>query len=163
MGVMAVIRWYPFRDVVAVQNRMNSLLREHGRQQGEGSGFAAAFVPPVDVYEDEHRIVLTLEAAGLRESDLDVRLEKEVLTVRGERKLHKEEKEENFHRMERRYGSFFRSFSIPSSVDAESVQAGYDAGVLRIELAKRPEAKAKQIKVKVTAGNAQNPAAERAA
>jgi HSP20 family protein len=87
--------------------------------------------------------------SGLNEKDLDIQLENQVLTVKGERKFEKEEKEENFHRIERRYGSFYRSFTIPNTVDSESVKAGYDAGVLKIELAKRAEAKPKQIKVSV--------------
>jgi HSP20 family protein len=150
---MAITRWDPFRDVLALQSRMNSLFQEFGRGQGETAALTtAAFVPPVDIYEDEHRIVLKLEVPGLAEKDLDIQLENQVLTVQGERKFEKEEKEENFHRIERRYGSFYRSFTIPNTVDAESVKAGYDAGVLKIELAKRAEAKPKQIRVEVGKG-----------
>ncbi|HEY1766325.1 MAG TPA: Hsp20/alpha crystallin family protein [Terracidiphilus sp.] len=109
----------------------------------------AAFVPPVDIYEDEHKIVLKLEVPGLKQEDLDIQLENNTLTVRGERKFEKEEKEENFHRIERRYGSFFRSFTVPTTVNTEGVKANYDSGVLRIELEKRAEAKPKQIKVEV--------------
>jgi HSP20 family protein len=153
---MAITRWDPFRDVLALQNRMNSLFQEYNRAQGEGDALTtAAFVPPVDIYEDEHRIVLKLEVPGLRESDLDIQLENNVLTVRGERKFEKEEKEENFHRIERRYGSFFRSFTVPNSVNPESVKASYDAGVLKLDLEKRPEAKPKQIKVEIGKGQIQ--------
>ncbi|HEY1810549.1 MAG TPA: Hsp20/alpha crystallin family protein, partial [Acidobacteriaceae bacterium] len=142
-----------FRDVLALQNRMNSLFQDYNRAQGEGDTLAtAAFVPPVDVYEDEHNIVLKLEVPGMKESDLDIQLENNLLTVRGERKFEKEEKEENFHRIERRYGNFYRSFTIPNTVNAENVKASYDAGVLRIELEKRAEAKPKQIKVEVGKG-----------
>ena len=138
---MAITRWDPFRDVLSLQNRLNSLFQEYNR--GEGDALTtAAFVPPVDVYEDEHKIVLKLEVPGLKESDLDIQIENNVLTVKGERKFEKEEKEENFHRIERRYGSFYRSFTIP---------AGYEAGVLKVELEKRAEAKPKQIKVEVGA------------
>jgi HSP20 family protein len=149
MKVMAITRWDPFRDVLALQNRMNSIFQEYNRQQADGDVATAAFVPPVDIYEDEHKIVLKLEVPGMKESDLDIQLENQVLTVKGERKFEKEEKEENFHRIERRYGSFYRSFTIPNTVNPESVKAGYDAGVLRIELAKRQEAKPKQIKVEI--------------
>jgi HSP20 family protein len=150
---MAITRWDPFRDVLALQNRMNSLFQDYNRAQGEGDTLAtAAFVPPVDVYEDEHNIVLKLEVPGMKESDLDIQLENNLLTVRGERKFEKEEKEENFHRIERRYGNFYRSFTIPNTVNAENVKASYDAGVLRIELEKRAEAKPKQIKVEVGKG-----------
>jgi HSP20 family protein len=145
---MAITRWDPFRDVLALQNRMNSLFQDFNRQnEGEASFTTAAFVPPVDVYEDEHKIVLKLEVPGMKESDLDIQLENNLLTVKGERKFEKEEKEENFHRIERRYGSFYRSFTIPNTVNPENVKASYDAGVLRIELEKRAEAKPKQIKV----------------
>jgi HSP20 family protein len=147
---MAITRWDPFRDVLALQNRMNSLFQEYNRTQSEGDAVAtAAFVPPVDVYEDEQRIVLKLEVPGMQESDFDIQMENNLLTVRGERKFEKEEKEENFHRIERRYGSFYRSFTVPNTVNAESIKASYDAGVLKIELEKRAEAKPKQIKVQV--------------
>ena len=147
---MAITRWDPFRNVLALQNRMNSLFQDFNRGQGEGDAVStAAFVPPVDVYEDEHKIVLKLEVPGLKENDLDIQMENNVLTVRGERKFEKEEKEENFHRIERRYGSFYRSFTVPNTVNPENVKASYDAGVLRLEMEKRPEAKPKQIKVAV--------------
>jgi HSP20 family protein len=151
---MAITRWDPFRDVLALQNRMNSLFQEYNRNnQGEGDVLStASFAPPVDIYEDEHKIVLKLEVPGMKESDLDIQLENNVLTVKGERKFEKEEKEENFHRIERRYGSFYRSFTIPNTVNAESVKASYDAGVLKLELEKRAEAKPKQIKVQVGQG-----------
>ena len=147
---MAITRWDPFRDVLLLQNRLNSLFQEYNR--GEGDALTtAAFVPPVDVYEDEHQIVLKLEVPGMKESDLDVQLENNVLTVKGERKFETEEKEENFHRIERRYGSFYRSFTIPSTVNPDSVKASCEAGVLKVELEKRAEAKPKQIKVELGA------------
>jgi HSP20 family protein len=147
---MAITRFDPFRDVLALQNRLNSIFQDYNRGQNEGDPVSAsAFVPPVDVYEDEHKIVLKLEVPGLKDEDLDIQVEKNVLTVRGERKFEKEEKEENFHRIERRYGTFFRSFSLPNTVNTENVKADYNAGVLRIEVEKRAEAKPKQIKVQV--------------
>jgi HSP20 family protein len=109
----------------------------------------STFVPPVDIYEDDHNITLKIEVPGIDQKDIDVRLENNTLTVRGERKFEKEEKEENFHRVERRYGSFFRAFTLPSTVDAENVNAEYDNGVLKIALAKKAEAKPKQIKVNI--------------
>jgi len=144
---MAINRWDPFREVVALQNRVNSLLG--GMNEGDSSLTTASFVPAVDVYEDEKSVVLKLEVPGIEEKDLDVSIEKNTLTVKGERKFEKEEKEENFHRIERRYGSFYRAFTLPSTVDAENVQASYNAGVLRLELKKKPEAQPKQIKVNV--------------
>jgi HSP20 family protein len=143
-------RWDPFRELNALQNRMNRLFEEqqYGRG-GEESLTSGAFVPPVDIYEDEHTIQLKLEVPGIDEKDLDIKVENNTLTVSGERKLEKEEKEENFHRVERRYGSFSRSFTLPNTVSTEDIQADYDNGVLKIRLAKRAEAKPKQIKVNI--------------
>jgi len=141
-------RWDPFRELNSLQSRMNRLFEEQYGSRDE-SLTAGAFVPPVDVYEDEHGIQLKLEVPGVDEKDLDIRVENNVLTVTGERKFEKEEKEENFRRVERRYGSFTRSFTLPNTISTEDVQADYDHGVLKIRLAKRAEAKPKQIKVTV--------------
>ena len=144
---MAITRWDPFRDVIALQNRVNSLFRE--MNEGDNPLTTASFVPAVDIYEDAKKVVLKLEVPGMEEKDLDIRVENNTLTVKGERKLEKEETEENFHRIERRYGSFYRAFTLPSTVDTENVQASYNAGVLKLELNKKPEAQPKQIKVNV--------------
>jgi len=150
---MAITRWDPYREVVTLQNRLNSLFQDYNRGESATDPVSAAsFVPPVDIYEDDHQIVLKLEVPGMKQEDLDIQLENNTLTVRGERKFEKEEKEENFHRIERRYGSFYRAFTIPNTVNPESVKADYDAGVLRIRLEKRAEAKPKQIKVEVGSG-----------
>ncbi|HEY1804293.1 MAG TPA: Hsp20/alpha crystallin family protein [Terracidiphilus sp.] len=145
---MAITRWDPFREVMALQNRLNSAFRDFN-ETGEGALTTASFVPAVDVYEDEKKVVLKLEVPGIEEKDLDVSVENHTLTVKGERKFEKEEKEENFHRIERRYGSFYRAFTLPSTVDSENVEASYTAGVLKLELTKKPEAQPKQIKVSV--------------
>src|SRR5260370_32578590 len=144
---MAINRWDPFREVIALQNRVNSLFRE--MNDADSPLTAASFVPAVDIYEDNKKVVLKLEVPGVEEKDLDVRVENNTLTVKGERKFEKEEKEENFHRIERRYGSFYRAFTLPSTVDSEHVTASYIAGVLKLELNKKPEAQPKQIKVNV--------------
>ena len=144
---MAITRWDPFREVVALQNRVNSLFREMNEEDNPLT--AASFVPAVDIYEDAKKVVLKLEVPGIEEKDLDIRVENHTLTVKGERKFEKEEKEENFHRIERRYGSFYRAFTLPSTVDTENVGATYNAGVLRLELNKKAEAQPKQIKVNV--------------
>src|ERR1700723_3267104 len=149
MRVMSINRWVPFREAVALQNRVNSLF--HDSNEGESAAAIARFTPAVDIYEDAKKVVLKLEVPGIEEKDLDIRVEHNTLTVKGERKFESEEKEENFHRIERRYGSFYRSFTIPTTVDPESVKASYDAGVLSINLDKRAEAKPKQIKVSVGA------------
>jgi HSP20 family protein len=148
---MAVVRWDPFREVVALQSRLNSLFQDYGRGQNDSEALtAASFAPPVDIYEDDQKLVLKLEVPGVKPEDLDIQVEGRTLTVRGERKFNTEEKQENFHRVEHRYGTFARSFTLPATVDAENVKADYDAGVLRLELAKKAEAKPRQIKVGVS-------------
>src|SRR5438105_12760134 len=143
-------RWDPFREFSTLQDRMNRLFQESfGREGREESLTTTTFAPPVDVYEDEHNVTLKIEVPGIDEKDIDVRIENNTLTVRGERKFEKEEKEENFRRVERQYGSFNRSFTLPSSLETENIQANYDKGVLEILLAKKAEAKPKQVKVKV--------------
>ena len=146
-------RWEPFRDFSTMQarmNRMNRLFREsYNPEVPVDSLTTTTFAPPVDIYEDEHNITLKLEVPGIEEKDIDVSVENSTLTVHGERKIEKEEKEENFRRVERQYGSFTRSFTLPSSVDPGQVTAHYDKGVLKIKLAKKAEAKPKQIKVNV--------------
>ena len=146
---MAITRWDPFREVVTMQNRLNSLFRD--LNDSDSPLTTAAFVPAVDIYEDEKKVMLKLEVPGIDEKDLDVSVENNTLTVKGERKFESEEKEENFHRIERRYGSFYRAFTLPSTVDTEHVQAKYNAGVLKLELLKKPEAQPKQIKITVAA------------
>ncbi|MGO8710197.1 MAG: Hsp20/alpha crystallin family protein [Terracidiphilus sp.] len=142
---MAITRWDPYREVVSLQNRINSLFHN---MSGEDDPLAAAsFVPAVDIYEDPQKVVLKLEVPGIDQKDLDVRVENHTLTVKGERKFEAEEKEQNFHRIERRYGSFYRAFTLPSTVDTESVGASYNAGVLKLELKKKPEAQPKQIEI----------------
>jgi HSP20 family protein len=135
--------------LTSLQNRLSRLFEEQYGTGREDSLTAGAFVPPVDVYEDEHSIQLKLEVPGIEEKDLDVKVENNVLTVSGERKFEKEEKEENFRRVERRYGSFTRSFTLPNTVNAEGITADYSNGVLKIKLGKHSEAKPKQIKVNI--------------
>ena len=139
-------RWEPFREFVTLQDRMNRLFRESYPEGREEALTTSTFAPPVDVYEDEHSITLKIEVPGIDEKDIDVRLENNTLTVHGERKF---EKEENYRRVERQYGSFTRTFTLPNTVDAENVTANYDKGVLNVQLAKKSEAKPKQIKVNV--------------
>ena len=131
-------------------SRMNRLFRESYSPEGPDEALTTtSFAPPVDIYEDEHNVVLKLEVPGIDEKDIDVRVDNHTLTIQGERKIEKEEKEENFRRVERQYGSFTRSFTLPSSVDPGQVSADYNKGVLKITLAKKAEAKPKQIKVSV--------------
>jgi HSP20 family protein len=142
-------RWEPFREFSTLQDRMNRLFRETQGNSQDESLISSSFAPAVDVYEDEHNVTLKIEVPGIDEKDIDVRIESNTLTVHGERKIEKEEKEENYRRVERQYGSFTRTFNLPPTVDAEKVQADYDKGVLNITLPKKAEAKPKQIKVNV--------------
>ena len=138
------------RDFSALQDRMNRIFRESNSPEGpEEALTTTTLAPPVDIYEDGHNIVLKIDVPGIDEKDIDVSIQNNTLTVHGERKIEKEEKEENFRRVERQYGSFTRSFTLPSSVDPQQVSADYNQGVLKIRLAKKAEAKPKQIKVNV--------------
>ena len=126
---MTITRWETYRDVVALQNRMNSLFQDFSRNNGENELVTAAgFVPPVDIYEDEHKLVLKLEIPGIRQEDLDVRMENKTLSVKGERSFESEGKEENFHRVERRYGSFYRAFTVPNTIDAKASKLNMTPG-----------------------------------
>src|SRR5579872_4633108 len=145
-------RWDPFREFSTLQDRMNRLFQQSYGDNQEALT-TSTFAPAVDVYEDQNNITLKIEVPGIEEKDIDVRIENNTLTVHGERKFEKEEKEENYRRVERQYGSFTRSFTLPNTVDSESVSANYDKGVLKIKLAKKAEAKPKQIKVNVGSAN----------
>jgi len=158
---MTLTRFTPFRsglnDVAVLQNRLNSIFNDFARPATDfpaasESLAAGNFVPAVDIYEDAQKLVLKLEVPGIPTEALDIRVEGRTLTVKGERKFENEEKEENFHRIERRFGSFVRSFTLPNTVDVEHVEAQSNDGVLSISLAKKPEAKPKQIEVKVGSG-----------
>jgi HSP20 family protein len=138
------------RDFSALQDRMNRIAREtFSPERSDEVLTTSNFAPPVDVYEDEHNITLKIEVPGIDEKDINVSIENNTLTVRGERRFEKDEKEENFHRVERMYGSFTRSFTLPNTVETEQVTAHYEKGVLKILLAKKAEAKPKLIKVNV--------------
>src|SRR6478752_7949552 len=134
-----ITRIDPFRELAS--------FFENWAPTGKDQLASGTFVPPVDVYEDEQTLILKLEIPGVNEEDLNVSLENNTLTIQGERKFEKEEKEENFHRIERRFGSFARTFRLPNPVDTEKVEANYEKGILKIALAKRAENKPKQIKI----------------
>jgi len=135
-----ITRIDPFRELA-------SFFENWAAPTGKEQLAAGTFVPPVDVYEDEHNLILKLEVPGVNEEDLNVSLENDTLVIQGERKFEKEEKEENFHRIERRYGAFTRTFKLPNTLDSEKVEANYEKGILKITIGKKAEAKPKQIKV----------------
>lgn len=145
---MAVIRWDPFRELGTLQDRMNRLFDDVTRGGGNGEPTSTtAWSPAVDIVETENEIHVKAEVPGVSLGDIDLSLENNVLTLKGERKFEKESKDENYHRIERSYGSFSRSFSVPSSVDAASIKADYKEGVLTITLPKTQKAKPKQIAI----------------
>jgi HSP20 family protein len=151
----------PLEGVAVLQNRLNSIFNDFANATGElqnESLSAGNFIPPVDIYEDANSLVLKLEVPGIPQEDLQIDLENQTLTVKGERKFVNEEKEENFHRIERRYGSFVRSFTLPSTVETESAQASYENGVLAITLPKKEAAKPKQVKIQIGSGSSSKPA-----
>src|SRR5258708_28907446 len=127
-------RWEPFREFSTLQDRMNRLFRETYNEGQDQSLTTSSFAPAVDVYEDEHNVTLKIEVPGIDEKDIDVRIENNTLTVHGERKIEKEEKEENYRRVERQYGSFTRTFNLPTTVDADKVSAHYAKCILKISL-----------------------------
>jgi HSP20 family protein len=150
-------RWEPFRELSTLQNRINRAFRESYREGGQDESLTtSSFAPAVDIYEDEHNVTLKIEVPGIDEKDINVNLENNTLTVHGERKIEKEEKEENYRRVESQYGSFTRTFTLPTTVDSEKVSATYDKGVLKIALPKKAEAKPKQIKVNVGLAKTEN-------
>jgi HSP20 family protein len=150
-------RWEPFRELSTLQDRINRAFRDSYREGGRDESLTtSSFAPAVDVYEDEHNVTLKIEVPGVDEKDINVNLENNTLTVHGERKIETEEKEENYRRVEREYGSFTRTFTLPPAVDSEKVSATYDKGVLKITLPKKAEAKPKQIKVNVGVTKAEN-------
>lgn len=148
-----ITRWDPFNELTSLQDRFNQLLTQPFFRgfgpSAEQSLTAANFIPPVNIFEDEQTINIEAEVPGVQEKELDISLENNVLTISGERKMENEEKKENFHRIERSYGRFTRSFTLPPTVDTDNVNAEFNNGVLKITLNKREEAKPKQIKIGV--------------
>jgi HSP20 family protein len=147
---MPIVRWEPFRDLMTSQREFDRLFREAFNPfMGEGDMSTRTWAPPVDIYETENDIVLKAELPGVDPKDVEVRVEDSTLYLKGERKFEKEVKDENYHRVERSYGSFARSFSLPSSINAEKVKAEYKDGLLTLTLPKREEAKPRTIKIDV--------------
>ena len=150
---MAIVRWEPFRDMVAVQDRLNRIfdeaVRGNPRVSEEDWALGGQWAPSVDIFEHEGNLVLKAELPGIEPKDVDVRVENNVLTLQGERKFESEVKREKYHRVERAYGTFSRSFTLPNVVDTEKIKAEYKDGVLQVTLPQREEAKPKQIQVSV--------------
>ena len=141
-------RWEPFRGVSTLQDQINRLFTGTLERAGEESSLTA-WAPAVDIYETEHELVVKADLPDVDPKDLDIRVENNVLTIRGERKFEKEVNEENYLRVERAYGAFARSFTLANTVNSDAIKADYQNGVLTLSIPKREEAKPKQIKVNV--------------
>ncbi len=149
---MSIIRWEPFRDLVTTQDRFNRMFNDtFSGVFGEGEDLGSrTWAPPVDIFETDHDVVIKAELPSVDPKDVQVRVEDGTLYLKGERKLQNEVKEENYHRVERAYGSFTRSFALPSSVSADKAKAEYKDGVLTLTMPKREEAKPKTIQINVS-------------
>jgi HSP20 family protein len=145
-----IARWEPFRGVPTLQDQMNRLFNDVFERTGDESSLSA-WAPAVDIYETEHELVVKADLPEVDPKDLDIRVENNILTIRGERKFEKKVNEENYLRVERSFGSFARSFTLASTVNADAIKAEYQNGVLKLSIPKREEAKPKQIKVNVNA------------
>ena len=152
---MTLVRWKPFHNFVSTQERMNRIFDEAFRGQRRGSeddwALGGNWAPAVDIFEHEGNIVLKAELPGIDPKDVDIRVENNVLTLRGERKFESESevKREDYHRVERAYGSFSRSFTLPNVVDTGKIKAESKDGVLKVTLPQKAEAKPKQISISV--------------
>jgi HSP20 family protein len=159
VSIMALIKWNdpfrlgdPFRELATLQDRMNRVFEDtlaRGRRDEEV--FTGTWAPPVDIVETKDKLTLTAELPGFAEDQIHIDFEDGVLAIAGERRFEKESKEENYHRVERSYGKFLRSFSLPANVDSQKISARFANGLLTIEMPKREETKPKSIKVQVGA------------
>ncbi len=147
---MATVRFDPFRELATMQDRLNRLVGDYSRRGEDDLTARGDWIPPVDIYETgNHEIVIQTELPGLAKESIDLRVENTTLTIRGERKRSAEVRDEQYHRIERTYGSFSRSFSLPNTVDTEKVRADYRDGILTVTLPMREEARPRQIQVQV--------------
>jgi len=145
---MAIIRWDPFRDIITLREKMNRLFEDAVTARGEEKDMiSSTWTPSVDIFETENALILTAEVPGVDENNIEIKIEDNTLSLKGDRIFEKETSEENYHRIERSYGSFYRSFTLPRNVDQEKIKAEHDNGVLRITMPKKPESKPKTVKV----------------
>jgi HSP20 family protein len=153
---MSITRYDPFRDLRTLQDEVNRLFSSNlSRSFGDEGIARGAWAPTVDIYENKDQIVLEAELPGMNREDFELSIENNVLTLRGERRFEKKDESDNYHRVERAYGSFTRSFTLPQTVSSENVTAEYKNGVLRVVLQKREEVKARRIQIAgEDAGNA---------
>ena len=156
---MAIVKWEPFRtlrewdpfgEISSLHREMDWLFSHYlGRVGSEEEGLAPrAWAPAVDIYETDEKMVIKVELPGLKKEDIDIEVRDSTLTLKGERKFEKEIKRENYHRVERAYGSFQRSFTLPSTVKQEAIEASFKEGILEISLPKAEEVKPKKLAIK---------------
>jgi len=149
--VNTITRWDQSRGLTSLQDQLNRLFEDNFIRDRSGHADLATWAPPVDIYETQNELVLKIDLPDVQDKDIDVRVENNMLTIRGERKFEKDVDEDNYLRVERAYGSFMRSFSLPNSVSSENIRAEYRNGVLSLHMAKREESKPKQVKISVSA------------
>jgi HSP20 family protein len=147
--IVTIVRWEPFRELSSLQTEMNRLFNAAFEGPGGGNGGARRWTPAMDLLETEDEFVLRADLPGLSESDVNIELEDNVLTVSGERKAEHEERGEGFHRIERSYGAFRRSLTLPEGVDPEGVSASFDKGVLEVHIPKPEERKPRRVAIQV--------------
>jgi|SRR5215469_1061509 len=147
----SITRWEPFRNLSTLQEQVNRLFETSFKGNADNSALTT-WAPAVDIYETENELVIKADLPEVAEKDVDVRVENNMLTIRGERKFEQNVKEDNYLRVERAYGSFSRSFSLPNTVNTEAIEANYKDGVLKVVLPKRAESKPKQVKINVSNG-----------
>src|SRR5881409_359814 len=146
---MTVVRYDPFRDLRTLQEEVDRLFSTNLTRGFGGEGIGrGAWNPSVDIYENKDHIVLEAELPGMNREDFELSVENNVITLRGERRFEKKDETDNYHRVERSYGSFTRSFTLPNTVSSEGASADYSNGVLRVTLPKREETKARRIEIK---------------
>ena len=146
---MSIVRYDPFRELRSLQDELNRVFISPFQSDSEESA-KGSWTPSVDIVETEGQIVLEAELAGLKPEEVDVSIENNVVTIKGERKFEKKEEKDNYHRIERSYGSFIRSFTLPRTVVGDEATADFDNGILRVTLPKREETKARRIEVTKT-------------
>ncbi len=145
---MAIIHWDPFREMITLREKMNRLFEDASTGQREGRDLVSStWSPAVDIFETENAIVLTAELPGIEDKDIEIKLEGNTLSLKGERQLEEETREENYHRIERSYGSFYRSFTLPHYVDQDKIKAEHEHGVLKVFLPKKQDSRPRSVKV----------------
>jgi HSP20 family protein len=144
---MTVVKWEPFRDLMAMQDRMTRLIDETLSRIWKEEVTRGVWSPPVDILERGNEVVLKIDLPEVSQNEIDIRVEENTLIIQGERRFTKDTPDENYIQIERPYGTFRRTFSIPRTIDHEGIKASCKDGVLRVILPRRPETQPKQIAV----------------